>query len=1838
MKKLSLISFVFTLFASVAIAQDKANQGLIALKNQLYADFLSEQLDVKAYVQKTGLPARWSTKDKTFEIQKLDKSGKPIVLATESNVEAANTTGASSAWTGGSLGLNLNGQGMIIGEWDGGGVLRTHQEFTPNRVIQVDGATSVNFHATHVAGTLIGNGTSAAAKGMMHQGTLWAHDWTNDQSEMATAAINGLRISNHSYGWLTGWAQNSGSWYWYGNASVNATTDNQFGMYNSTAQQWDQVAFNAPNYLIVKSAGNDRGEGPSAGTSHFVWGGSSWVSSTATRDRDGSTSGYDCMSFSSVSKNILTVGAANRIAAGYSGPSSVVMSSFSSWGPTDDGRIKPDIVGAGVGLFSAYTPNNNSYASLSGTSMSGPNVAGSLGLVQQHAQNVRGSMLRGASLKGLAIHTANEAGSATGPDYVFGWGLMNVTGCINVINSAQTTNGIQENTLVQGGTYQINVFNDGSSPLEATISWYDPAGPVNSSSSFNERTARLVNDLDLRIIRVSDSNTELPWVLNPDVPSAAATKGDNVKDNVEKVSILNPVAGWYTIRVSHKGTLSGGQQNYSLIYTGGTLSQECSEPTVGGTATGPSSLTEGESGSLSLTGFSGSSVQWQSSTDMGNTWNNIASATSPTSSISLPVGSYQIRAAVSRLNCSISFSNFLNVTVTPLVGNTLSNPILVSTPYSGSISTSAGSGFTNAYTGLNNQASADVFFRITTGPCADSLAISTCASNFDTYLHLLDASGLNITSVDDNGPLCTGTVASIKRAILPNTTYFVVAEGYSTSTGTINITINEIDNPAFAPTITASGSTTFCTGGSVILSASAGSSYSWNTGATTKTISVNTSGSYSVTITDANGCSSSANQSVTVNPLPIVNISPSGPTTFCAGGLVILTASAGSSYSWSTGATTQTISVNTSGSYSVTVTDANGCSASANQSVTVNPLPIVNISPSGPTTFCAGGSVTLTASAGSSYSWNTGATTQTISVNTSGSYSVTVTNANGCSASANQSVTVNPLPTAFTLSGTGSYCSFPGTGASVSLSGSQTGVNYEFKFTAGGTVATVPGTGSLLNVNNVTGTGTLFVVATNASTGCFQNMNGSVGVFPIAATTYYRDQDGDGYGNAAISIQACSPQAGYVIDNTDCDDNSGSVNPGAAEICGNGIDDNCNGSVDEGCVTFTFYADADGDTFGNPLASITQGSPTAPNGYVSNNQDCDDTNPDVNPNAVEICNGIDDNCDGLIDNGVPSIAAPSAIGGPAGVCRNSTGQVFTVDPIPGATSYIWTLPAGATGSSTTNSITLAFSASYVTGNLCVRAANSCVQSENFCRSVVYYSARPGTPASIVGTTPVCPGSTATFSVPPLANATSYVWTAPANSTIISGQGTNSITLAFASNYVTATLSVRGSNCVGSSANRSLTIGTTTGIPKSISGPVLGVCAGSTQIYSCPVVKGASGYLWTAPPGATVVGGQGTNSAQIAFPAEFVNGNITVASTTACFTSANRTVNAKTALATPSVIVGPATQACPGDVHTYSVTGVSGLSYNWQVPAGATIVNGEGSNGIEVIFPTGFSSGRVRVRAENECGVSAFRSLTVRGLPALPGAITGAANGACAGDYTYSVAAVATATGYNWTLPVGWGVVSQANNSITVSIPGNFVTGVLSVAASNICGVGATRNLTVNGRPATPGAITGAASVCPNSQEVGYSVVNVTGFTYNWTLPTGASLASGAGESAVFVNFGAAGGSLRVSASNACGTSALRSRTIGLLSCREGVEDVVALEQMLSVYPNPGKGLYTLQASGFEQSGLVSVYNMVGQLVKTQLIDATTIENKLDLTALPSGAYLLKFESESFNKSLKIVKE
>jgi len=167
-------------------------------------------------------------------------------------------------------------------------------------------------------------------------------------------------------------------------------------------------------------------------------------------------------------------------------------------------------------------------------------------------------------------------------------------------------------------------------------------------------------------------------------------------------------------------------------------------------------------------------------------------------------------------------------------------------------------------------------------------------------------------------------------------------------------------------------------------------------------------------------------------------------------------------------------------------------------------------------------------------------------------------------------------------------------------------------------------------VDNGTCTG-LSVPGCNNVTACNYNSAATVDDGScVLPTTYYRDIDGDTYGNAAQTIQACSAPAGYVSNSTDCNDNNAAVRPGATEVC-NSIDDDCDTSIDEG-VQLTFYRDLDGDTYGNAAQTIQACS--APAGYVSNSTDCNDNNAAVRPGAAETCNSIDDDCDTSIDEGV----------------------------------------------------------------------------------------------------------------------------------------------------------------------------------------------------------------------------------------------------------------------------------------------------------------------------------------------------------------------------------------------------------------------------------------------------------------------------------------------------------------------------------------------------------------------------------------------------------------------------
>ncbi|HZH88667.1 MAG TPA: S8 family serine peptidase, partial [Chitinophagaceae bacterium] len=457
----------------------------------------------------------------------------------------------------GSLGLNIEGQSMNIGIWDNGQVFAGHQSFGAARVTSKDGTSSLGDHATHVGGTIAGNGVILDVKGMAPQAVLWSNDWNNDRTEMTAQAADGLLVSNHSYG----------ANYVALNLHNNPAG---FGKYNSDARSLDLLLFAAERYLPVIAAGNARNGDYIGGQTYYF---------------NTSKGGADLMHGDAVSKNAVVVAAVEGV-TNYQQPSDVVMSNFSQWGPTDDFRIKPDISAKGVAVKSATlkkdSNNNNDPTATEinqGTSMAAPSVTGVFALWQQYYKLLyptRGSM-RAATIKALMAISADEAGTADGPDHRFGWGLINAKRGAEIIRDSRDTPArvgiteIQELKLDDQDFYEIKVNTDGSMPLKAAIAWTDPAAPVNLGS-VDDATPALVNDLDLRIIRPNGQEV-LPWALTKQFNNLHAVRADNDVDPIEVVEYKGTAsgvagAGEYTIRVTHKGTLTNGSQNFSLIIYG----------------------------------------------------------------------------------------------------------------------------------------------------------------------------------------------------------------------------------------------------------------------------------------------------------------------------------------------------------------------------------------------------------------------------------------------------------------------------------------------------------------------------------------------------------------------------------------------------------------------------------------------------------------------------------------------------------------------------------------------------------------------------------------------------------------------------------------------------------------------------------------------------------------------------------------------------------------------------------------------------------------------------------------------------------------------------------------------------------------------------------------------------------------------------------------------------------------------------------------------------------------------------------------------------------------------
>jgi len=520
----------------------------------------------QALAKKRGIPLQLNLgKDKTLQFHGFSEIGEALYLKTESNGQAAKMTKTNLLYPGASLNLGLTGKSDSIkgklGMWDGGGVLASHQEFG-GRATAAQTITSTNDHATHVAGTLVAGGISPSAKGMAYEADLKFWDYSNDNSEMSTASTS-LLISNHSYGYQAGWVydETKKKWQWWGNDAVSTEEDYKFGLYDSNTQTWDRIAYNAPNYLIVKSAGNSRNQnGPAAGD-YYLLRSTSDSSNKARAKNDG----FDIISTSGTAKNILTVGAATLSSLIPNKGSEVSISSFTSWGPTDDGRVKPDVMAVGTSLFSTTNTSDKSYATQSGTSMSSPQAAGSLYLIQQLYNRLnRNTFMLASTLKAVAIHTAMDM-EAAGPDYKTGYGLIQLDRAAALVKNEGNLHLLKEEKLTQAETKTYTFTSSGNGPLKATIAWTDPE--ATTSAALNDRTPRLVNDLDIRL--TSGSSTFLPFTLNPATPDALAIPGDNIRDNVEQIVINNTMPGQtFTLTVSHKGVLKNSSQDYGVAVSG----------------------------------------------------------------------------------------------------------------------------------------------------------------------------------------------------------------------------------------------------------------------------------------------------------------------------------------------------------------------------------------------------------------------------------------------------------------------------------------------------------------------------------------------------------------------------------------------------------------------------------------------------------------------------------------------------------------------------------------------------------------------------------------------------------------------------------------------------------------------------------------------------------------------------------------------------------------------------------------------------------------------------------------------------------------------------------------------------------------------------------------------------------------------------------------------------------------------------------------------------------------------------------------------------------------------
>ena len=957
--------------------------------------------------------------------------------------------------------------------------------------------------------------------------------------------------------------------------------------------------------------------------------------------------------------------------------------------------------------------------------------------------------------------------------------------------------------------------------------------------------------------------------------------------------------------------------------------------------------------------------------------------------------------------------------------------------------------------------------------------------------------------------------------------YSVIVTGANSCSATSS-TVNVVVNPLPTPTVNASGATTFCSGNSVTLSSSiTGTNYLWNNGATTQSISVNTTGNYSVAVTNANGCTgTSAPTSVIVNPLPNVSISTANYI-LCLGQSTTLTANGADNYLWTpaTGLSNAVIANPTAAptattTYAVTGTDGNDCSSTASVTVLVNPLPTPIIS--GITSICQNNSTTLDAGNGyANYLWSTGATTPSIATSVAGNYTVTVTNGNGCTGSTTATVIVNStlIPTitgitsicqnnSTTLDAGNGYSSYLwSTGATTPSIVTSVAGNYTVTVTNGnGCTGSATSNVIVNSVPNVTlnssptiCAGQIATLIANGATSYLwsNGMTGnSISVSPATTTTYTVTGTTAGCSSAPASTQVTVNPTPLITVNSQsiCAGQSTNLTANGAVnyLWSNGMTGN---SIIVSPITSTTYTVTGTTTAGcgsepvpaqvtvNPIPIVTVNSPTICPGepatliasgataYQWSNGMTGSTIT-VNPvnSTVYMVTGTTGACSSL------PVTAAVTVSQTLNVTVNST-IICSGEPATlianGATTYQWS--NGMTGDTIT-----------------VNPTNSTTYTVT--GTTANCSSLPVTAAVTVNPTPtvivndnqlICNGQSATL----IANgATNYLWS--------NGMTGNSIIV---SPTTSTTYSVIGTTTAGCADSPVSTQVTVNPIPTVTVNDGSTICSGQPATL---IASGAATYLWSnGMTGSTItVSPNGTTT-------------YTVTGTTAGCSSlpvtAQITVNP-----TPTVTVNDGPTICSGQPATLTANGAA--TYLWSNGmTGSTIT--VSPNSTTTFMVTGTTAGCA------SAPVSA--QVTVNPVPAV--IATGTAT-ICTGDSVNLSAGGGTA--YSWSPTVGLSNPNIPNPSASpITTTTYTVTG-----TTNGCSNTATVTVTVITIPAQPGTIGGNATICSGTSNT-YNITEVAGVTsYTWTLPPGWSNPSTSDSITVVAG---SSGIIMVTANNTCGSSA-----------------------------------------------------------------------------------------------------